>query len=182
MNIELVASFANRSNLLKEWEKTDICAVSAYGAHGPKNAAITRIPDHALPRSPTHFSDRTALVCSGCLPPWPMREAPALRKTRNQFYVNAVYGPGARNYTRWKNPEFLTMLDQQSRELDRDKRRQILRKMEEFLLTVEDPYIPINWKPWPYLVSNKVRTEVGPFVVPNSIQNILKNEHLWVEK
>ncbi len=54
--------------------------------------------------------------------------------------------------------------------------------MEEFLLTVEDPYIPINWKPWPYLVSNKVRTEVGPFVVPNSIQNILKNEHLWVEK
>jgi len=97
-------------------------------------------------------------------------------------YVNAVYGPGARNYTRWKNPEFLTMLDQQSREFDRDKRRQILRKMEEFLLTVEDPYIPINWKPWPYLVSNKVRTEVGPFVVPNSIQNILKNEHLWVEK
>src|SRR6266849_2036897 len=84
-NQELVASFANRSNLLKEWEKTDICAVSAYGAHGPKNAAITRIPNHALPRSPTHFSDRTALVCSGCLPPWPMREAPALRKTRNQF-------------------------------------------------------------------------------------------------
>jgi len=59
---ELVASFANRSNLLKEWEKTDTCAVSAYGAHGLKNAAITRIPDHALPRSPPHFSDRTALV------------------------------------------------------------------------------------------------------------------------
>jgi hypothetical protein len=83
--IELVASFADRSNLLKEWEKTDTCAVSAYGAHGLKNAAITRIPDHALLRSPTHFSDRTALVCRGCLPPWPMREAPALRKTRNQF-------------------------------------------------------------------------------------------------
>jgi peptide/nickel transport system substrate-binding protein len=97
-------------------------------------------------------------------------------------FVNAVYGPGARNYTRWKNPKFLEMLEQQSRELDRDKRRQILRKMEEFLLTVEDPYIPINWKPWVYLVSNKVRTEAGPFVVPNSIQNILKNEHLWVEK
>jgi peptide/nickel transport system substrate-binding protein len=97
-------------------------------------------------------------------------------------YVNAVYGPGARNYTRWKNPQFLEMFDQQSRELDTAKRRQILRQMEEFLLTVEDPYIPINWKPWPYLVSNKVRTEAGPFVVPNSIQNILKNEHLWLEK
>jgi ABC-type transport system substrate-binding protein len=97
-------------------------------------------------------------------------------------FVNAMYGPGARNWTRWKHPRFLEMFDLQSRELDRAKRRQILRQMEEFLLTVEDPYIPINWKPWVYLVSNKVRTEAGPFVGPNSIQNILKNEHLWVEK
>jgi ABC-type transport system substrate-binding protein len=97
-------------------------------------------------------------------------------------FANAMYGPGARNWTRWKHPKFLEMFDLQSRELDRAKRRQILRQMEEFLLTVEDPYIPINWKPWVYLVSNKVRTEAGPFVGPNSIQNILKNEHLWVEK
>src|SRR3989442_5120313 len=59
---ELVASFVNRSNLLKSWEKTDPCAVSTSGAHGPKNTAITRIPAHALPRSRTPFSDRTALV------------------------------------------------------------------------------------------------------------------------
>jgi len=97
-------------------------------------------------------------------------------------FVNAMYGPGARNWTRWKHPKFLEMFDQQSRELDRAKRQQILRQMEEFLLKVEDPYIPINWKPWVYLVSNKVRTEAGSFVGPNSIQNILKNEHLWMEK
>jgi hypothetical protein len=70
------------------------------------------------------------------------------------------------------------MFDQQSRQLERDKRRQMLRQMEEFLLTVEDPYISINWKPWVYLVSNKIRTAAGAFVGPNSIQNILKNEHL----
>jgi ABC-type transport system substrate-binding protein len=97
-------------------------------------------------------------------------------------FVNAMYGPGARNWTRWKHPQFLEMFDQQSREIDRDKRRQILRRMEEFLLTVEDPYLSINWKPWVYLVSNQVRTEAGAFVGPNSIQNILKNEHLWLEK
>ena len=96
--------------------------------------------------------------------------------------MNAVYGPGARNYTRWKHPAFLNMLDQQSRELDRAKRTQILRQMEEFLLTEENPYVPINWKPWVYLVSNKLRTEAGPFVVPTSIQTTLKNEHLWLEK
>lgn len=97
-------------------------------------------------------------------------------------YVNAIYGPGSRNYTRWKHPKFLELLAQQSREVDAARRRQILRTMEEFLLTVEDPYIPLNWKPWTYLVSSAVRTEAGPFVAPNSIQNILKQEHWWQEK
>ena len=47
---------------------------------------------------------------------------------------------------------------------------------------VEDPYITVNWKPWVYLASNKVRTDAGPFGVPGSIQTILKNEHIWLEK
>jgi len=51
---------------------------------------ITRIPIDAQPRSSTHFSDRTALVCSGCLPPWPMREASAQQKTRNQLMLLCV--------------------------------------------------------------------------------------------
>src|SRR5207245_11187603 len=55
VSLELVARFVHRSNLLKLWEKTDPCAVSTSGAHGPKNTAITRIPAHALPRSRTHF-------------------------------------------------------------------------------------------------------------------------------
>jgi peptide/nickel transport system substrate-binding protein len=97
-------------------------------------------------------------------------------------YVNAIYGPGTRNYTRWRNPVFLTMLDQQSRELDRDKRRHILRKMEELLLTVEDPYIPTGWLLWFYLVSDRVRTEAGPFTPPETVQTILKQEHWWLEK
>jgi homeodomain-containing protein len=47
--------FANRLNLLKSWEKTETCAISASGAYGPKNAAITRIPAPRRPRSPTIF-------------------------------------------------------------------------------------------------------------------------------
>jgi peptide/nickel transport system substrate-binding protein len=97
-------------------------------------------------------------------------------------YVNAIYGPGARNYTRWKNPEFLRMFDQQSRELDRAKRTQILRKMEELLLSVEDPYITVEWVPWFYLVSDKVRTEAGPFIPARTVQTVLKQEHWWLEK
>jgi ABC-type transport system substrate-binding protein len=96
-------------------------------------------------------------------------------------YVNALYGPGARNYTRWKQPKFLEMLAQQSKEVDREKRRQILRQMEKSLLTEEDPYIQILWKSWTYLVNDKVRTEGGSFVTPPSLQTIHKNEHLWLE-
>ncbi len=63
-------------------------------------------------------------------------------------WVNTIYGPGARNYTRWKNPKFLEMFNQQSRELDKEKRQVILRNMEQLLLTQEDPYIQMQWQPW----------------------------------
>ncbi len=96
-------------------------------------------------------------------------------------WVNAIYGLGARNYTRWKNPDFLKLFDQQSRELDRTKRRKLLCQMEEFLLTVEDPYIQVMWVYWFYMVSDKVRTEVGPFVPAPTIQIVLKQEHWWLE-
>jgi hypothetical protein len=62
--LELVASFVNRLNLLKLWEKTATGGVSASGAYGPTNAAITRIPAPSVDRESDHFSDGTALACS----------------------------------------------------------------------------------------------------------------------
>jgi len=51
----------------------------------PKNPAITGILCQAVPQSPPHFSDPATLVyCCGLLL-WPLREALALRKTRNQL-------------------------------------------------------------------------------------------------
>jgi peptide/nickel transport system substrate-binding protein len=97
-------------------------------------------------------------------------------------YVSIIYGPGPRNYTRWKNSEFLRMLDDQAREPDRDRRKQLLRKMEELLLTVEDSWIEAMWLPLFFFVSDRVRTEAGPFVPPLTIQTVLKQEHWWLEK
>lgn len=87
-----------------------------------------------------------------------------------------------RNYTRWRHPEFVARLEQQSREIDRDKRRHFLRRMEDFLRAVEDPYIPNRWLLWFYLVSDKVRTEAGAFQPPETVQTVLKQEHWWLEK
>ena len=74
------------------------------------------------------------------------------------------------------------VLDQPSRELDRERRRQILRKLEEFLFTIEDPYLTGPWVPWFYFVSDKAKTEVGPLVVPETIQTVLKWEYGWLAR
>lgn len=97
-------------------------------------------------------------------------------------WVNAIYGPGVRNYTRWKDPAFLKLFDQQSQELNRAKRKQILRTMETFLLEGNDPYVQVMWVPWFFLVTDKVRTEAGPFIPPETVQTVLKWEHMWFEK
>lgn len=96
-------------------------------------------------------------------------------------YVNAIYGAGSRNYTRWKHPRFLQMLQEQSRQVEAEKRLPILRQMEQFLLTQESPWIEVFWTRGFHFVSQKVRTEAGAFVPARTLQTILKHEHWWLE-
>jgi len=97
-------------------------------------------------------------------------------------YVNAIYGPESRNYTRWKNPQFLGLLQQQLSQIDKDKRLQMLRQMEEMLLTEENPYVELFWARRVYVVSDKLKTMAGAFVPAETIQVVLKWEHVWLEK
>src|SRR5436309_14309911 len=60
--VELAASFVNRSNRLKLWEKTETCEASASGAYGPKNVEITHIPIPYAAMEPHHLSDRSTAV------------------------------------------------------------------------------------------------------------------------
>jgi peptide/nickel transport system substrate-binding protein len=95
-------------------------------------------------------------------------------------YVNAIYGPGSRNYTRWKHPKFLELLDVQLSELDKDQRLETLRAMEALLLE-ESPYVELFWAKRNYIVSDKIRTEAGAFVPAETIQTALKWEHVWLQ-
>jgi peptide/nickel transport system substrate-binding protein len=97
-------------------------------------------------------------------------------------YINAIYGPGVRNYTRWKHPRFLELLQHQLSELEKDKRLQTLRQMEEMLFTGENPYIELFWARRYYLVHDKIRTTAGAFVPAQTIQTVLKWDHVWLEK
>jgi ABC-type transport system substrate-binding protein len=97
-------------------------------------------------------------------------------------YINAIYGPGVRNYTRWQHPTFLELLRHQLSELDKDKRLQTLRQMEEMLFTEEDPYVELFWARRYYLVHDNIRTVAGAFVPAQTIQTVLKWDHVWLEK
>ena len=99
-------------------------------------------------------------------------------------FVNAIYGPGTRNYSKWDDPEFFAMFDQQARETDIVKRTAILREMELILLENLDrePYVQVEWVPWFFFMSDKIRTEAGQYVAPETVQTILKWEHLWFEE
>jgi hypothetical protein len=74
---------------LKEWEKAAPSPSCAARVSEPTNPAITSILCEAVHRSPPHFSDPATLVCCCCLHLWPIREAPALRKTCNQLNLTA---------------------------------------------------------------------------------------------
>jgi peptide/nickel transport system substrate-binding protein len=95
-------------------------------------------------------------------------------------YVNAIYGPESRNYTRWKHPKFLELLNVQLSELDQEKRLETLRAMEAILLT-ESPYIELFWAKRNYIVSDQLHTEAGAFVPAETIQTALKWEHVWLQ-
>jgi hypothetical protein len=94
-------------------------------------------------------------------------------------YVNAIYGPESATTTRWKHRNSgdagATITGGRP-----EKRWQLLR--QKLSWDGGSPYIEILWKPWTYLVSDKVRTEAGPFVTPPSLQTVHKNEYVWLEK
>lgn len=96
--------------------------------------------------------------------------------------TNAIYGPESRNYTRWKNPQFLDLLKQQLSELDKDKRLQTLRQMESLLINEENPYVELFWARRAYVISDKLKTMASAFVPAETIQTNLKWDHVWLEK
>jgi len=109
--IEPVASFGNRSKLLKSWKKTATSAVMAAAAHGPENVAITRIPvPHSGSESHAFFSahrSRLMLWPAPCAEahsvcatknsqPVKYKPAPATKRTLWPVASSAVLGPGLR--------------------------------------------------------------------------------------
>ena len=101
-------------------------------------------------------------------------------------FVNAQFMPTDRAWSRWQPPpEYVEWFEQQSAELDIEKRKVILRKIEDYLLSGDGHgNIIFYWKPFYNVVNNKIKTAVGGYVVPPTIQTAVGStvEHIWIEE
>ncbi len=101
-------------------------------------------------------------------------------------FVNAQFMPTDRAWSRWQPPpEYIEWFQQQSAELDIEKRKVILRKIEDYLLSGDGHgNIIFHWRPYFNVVNNKIKTAAGGYVVPDTIQLAVGStvEHIWIEE
>ncbi len=112
-------------------------------------------------------------------------------------FLNLFYGKNNDSSTGWHKPEYDKMLDDANKELDPDKRFEILARAEYFLMK-DQPVIPFltqetNWIKKPYVKGfypnpgtlhpwKFVYIEHDPAKWDTEVKNIMKNEDPWVEQ
>jgi peptide/nickel transport system substrate-binding protein len=94
-----------------------------------------------------------------------------------QFYENYVCG-GERNYSGYCNPQLDKLIDRQSMETDREKRRQLVWEIEKRL--AEDNVRPVIFHPRA-AICRQPRVQ-GMTLMVNSIYNGSRFEDLWLDK
>lgn len=92
--------------------------------------------------------------------------------------IGDAFREGAlRNYGGWLNPDVERLVVKQRAELDQRRRAQVLRELEDELLSWRNNYwIGLFWEPDQWIVNRKV----GGFVAPTSAYTGMKNEQYWL--
>ena len=86
---------------------------------------------------------------------------------------------GTRNYTDWTNPKVEALFELQKLEQDPDKRRVIIKEVEDFLRSFEDNHwITVYWGKFFWLVNKDIKG----FNAPNTVQYGFKHEDLWLDR
>jgi len=86
---------------------------------------------------------------------------------------------GVRNYSNWSDPRIDELYELQQRELDQTKRRAYVDEVSNIILKGEGPSIyPLYWTPRYWMVNKKIKN----FHMVGTVNAMVKNEHLWLEK
>ncbi len=94
--------------------------------------------------------------------------------------MGGVYLKGAtRNYTDWENDQVNAWFEQQKVELNPDRRREINKEMEAFLITQEDNHwITLGWGILQWVIGEQIKN----FNAPQTVQTHFKHEDIWLER
>ncbi len=103
--------------------------------------------------------------------------------------LGGVYMKGAtRNYTDWETPFIREKFEAQKVEQDLDRRREILKEIEDYLVFtdpddlskgyVDNPSTTLYWGKFFWLVHEDIRS----FNVPQTVQYGFKHEDLWLDR
>ena len=85
---------------------------------------------------------------------------------------------GTRNYPNWSDPKVNGLFEEQTKELDRDKRRAIVQEAEDYLLEGTHNWAGLFWTSRGKIFNEKVQN----IHQAQSVQVQLKYEHIWLER
>jgi len=83
---------------------------------------------------------------------------------------------GGRNYSNWSDSKIDELYALQTVEFDQEKRKIIVQEIDDFLLYVDTPWVPLYWNRRLWVVDNRIQN----FHLPPSVQVGFKHEHLWL--
>ena len=88
---------------------------------------------------------------------------------------------GEKNFTHWSDPKVEELFKQQQQELDPEKRRELNHEMQRTVLSGAPGTIELAWMSVVAVVSKRIKTEVGHYVLTRSLYTNLKHDHEWME-
>ena len=100
----------------------------------------------------------------------------------------SAYLPGSKNWARWTDPRITDLWNQQSREADEDKRRELNYEIQRIIYSeANSGYVEYMWNAFTQMVNKRIKTydgdsgTVGPFVPHFSLYTSLKHWHEFLD-
>jgi peptide/nickel transport system substrate-binding protein len=95
--------------------------------------------------------------------------------------IAALYTLNDRNYSDWHRDNIDKLFQSWTQELDPEKRKELSRELQLQLLDGTAGRVEFWWKTTKNIVSHRIRTEKGEWVMPPTLTTVLSHEHEWLE-
>ena len=98
----------------------------------------------------------------------------------------SAYLPGSKNWARWTDPRITDLWNQQSREADFEKRRELNYEIQRIIYREANAgYVEYMWNAFTQMVNKRIKTydgeNVGPFVPHFSLYTSLRHYHEFLD-